>query len=278
MTPTEAKQRAIKALEELSADLAAGRSDRLTAYLETMGRFRSYSWRNQWLIAWQYPDATRVAGFRTWISLGRHVRKGEKGIMILAPMTFKRKGEAGEQGTPDEADDAQDERITLFRPVYVFDIEQTEGEPLPEIAKPQGEPGEWLARLKAFAAAESIEIAYQHVPGTLGTSAGGRITIKPDLDPAYEFDVLAHELAHELLHPRARRREMSPALKETEAQAVSAAVCAAVGLDCRQNSADYIHMAGDPKALSDSLAAIHDAAMRIIGWLTAGAEAAGVAA
>lgn len=268
MTPSDAKERATQALRDLSADLAAGKSERLTAYLESMRHFHGYSWRNSMLIAWQCPDATRVAGFRTWLQLGRHVRKGEKGIMILAPMTFRRRGESeGETGETDEPE--SNERVTLFRAVYVFDVTQTEGDALPEIAKPQGEPGELLERLKAFTAAESIALAYEHVPGALGTSAGGRITLELGLDPGYEFAVLAHELGHELLHRTERRRETTPALRETEAQAVAAAVCAAAGVECRDNSADYIQLCGDPKALGDSLAAIHGAAMRIIDGLTA---------
>jgi antirestriction protein ArdC len=266
MTPADAKERAAQALRELGADLAAGKSDRLTAYLETMRRFRRYSWRNCMMIAIQCPEATHVAGFRTWLQLGRHVRKGEHGILILAPMSCRVKGES--QGEPGDTDAGEPERVTFFRGVYVFDESQTEGEPLPQIAKPKGEPGELLERLKTWTMAQGIEIVYQHVRGALGTSGGGQITIEPGLAPAYEFDVLAHELGHELLHPIERRREMTKELKETEAQAVAAAVCAAAGVQCGANSADYIHMAGDPKALSDSLSAIYQAATRIIDGLT----------
>src|ERR1700686_951811 len=90
--PTEKAQKiAEEALDRLSAELAAGRSEALQKYLATMGRFHRYSWGNTLLIASQRPDAPHVAGFHAWHQLGRSVKKGEKGIMILAPMVFKQK-------------------------------------------------------------------------------------------------------------------------------------------------------------------------------------------
>jgi hypothetical protein len=85
----QAKQIATKAIEELSQALEAGHSEKLREYLGAMARFHRYSWHNVMLIASQRPDATHVAGFHTWQQLGRFVKKGAKGIMILAPIVRK---------------------------------------------------------------------------------------------------------------------------------------------------------------------------------------------
>lgn len=84
------------ALEQLSAALEQGHSETLATYLNTLARFHNYSFGNVMLIAFQKPDATHVAGFNTWKKLGRHVKKGEKGIAILAPMIYRRKGRRAE--------------------------------------------------------------------------------------------------------------------------------------------------------------------------------------
>src|SRR4029077_442871 len=91
MTADQLKTLTTDALDKLAALLDEGHSDRLTALLKTMGRFHKYSWHNVALIAAQCPTATRVAGFKTWRTLGRFVRKGEKGIAILAPIIGRRR-------------------------------------------------------------------------------------------------------------------------------------------------------------------------------------------
>jgi hypothetical protein len=101
------------ALNKLATLLDEGHSDRLTALLKTMARFHKYSWHNVYLIAAQNPAATRVAGFQTWRSLGRFVRRGEKGIAILAPIVGRRNAEAG---------DDDPKSLVGFRAVHVFDI------------------------------------------------------------------------------------------------------------------------------------------------------------
>src|SRR5207244_9968641 len=94
--------------------------------LEQAARFHRYSWRNSLLIALQRPEATRVAGYRTWQSLGRQVRRGEHGIAILAPMVYRKRDDAEET----------DALVVLrgFKVVSVFDVAQTEGEELPDVA------------------------------------------------------------------------------------------------------------------------------------------------
>ncbi len=128
------------ALEMLARLLDQGHSEQLTALLKTMARFHQYSWHNVSLIACQRPTATRVAGFQTWRSLKRHVRKGEKGIAILAPILGRRDREG-------EVD--QTRVVVGFRAAYVFDVEQTDGEPLPATSDASGDPGDKTAWLKA---------------------------------------------------------------------------------------------------------------------------------
>jgi len=92
-------------------------------FAETRATFHRYSFGNCQLIAYQRPDATQVAGFKSWQTLGRQVRKGERAIRILAPMSVKERDEQGNE---------TDARLTFFRAVPVFDISQTDGDPLPE--------------------------------------------------------------------------------------------------------------------------------------------------
>ena len=112
MTADALKKITTDALDTLAALLDEGHSEQLTALLKTMARFHKYSWHNVALIASQRPTATRVAGFQTWRSLGRYVRKGEKGIAILAPIVRRREAES-------ESDNAR--TVFGFRVAHVFD-------------------------------------------------------------------------------------------------------------------------------------------------------------
>jgi hypothetical protein len=122
-------------VQHLIAQLEAGHSEVLTQYLTTMARFHKYSLGNVLLIASQKPEASHVAGIFTWNQLGRKVKKGEKGIMIFAPMIAKKRSKKDSDAREDS-----DSRTTAspalvgFRPVYVWDIAQTEGKELPRLA------------------------------------------------------------------------------------------------------------------------------------------------
>src|SRR5262249_52037855 len=158
------------ALDMLAALLDEGHSDQLTALLKSMARFHKYSWHNVCLISTQRPSATRVAGFQTWRTMGRFVRKGEKGIAIIAPLVGRREAES-------DGDNAR--TVVGFRAAYVFDVAQTEGEPLPELAQAFGEPGGRLAALKAAIVSAGINLEYvDDLDGALGTSHGGRIRVR----------------------------------------------------------------------------------------------------
>ena len=125
-------------LTELTEQLEAGNTARLDAYLTAMSRFHQYSVGNLMLILAQRPDATQVAGFHTWRSLGRAVKRGEKGILIVAPMVLRTQRA---EDVPARGDDGGEQRPRLaFRAVHVFDVSQTEGDPLPEPARAGGDP------------------------------------------------------------------------------------------------------------------------------------------
>ena len=249
-----------KALDDLAAALEAGKSDTLERFLTIAGRFPRYSFRNVMLIATQRPDATQVAGFNTWKALGRFVKKGEKGIVIIAPMRFRR----DDPEPPAAVEGVVPDCGMRFKAVYVFDVSQTDGEPLGDISQVTGDPGRSIEQLKAAIAARGITLEYSAELGTAeGRSSGGRIELTPGLAAAHEFEVLAHELAHEILHHAGERRPRR--VEELEAEAVAFAVCTAVGLEAKTAAADYIQLyQGNPAMLAASLERIQEAAAAIL--------------
>jgi N-terminal domain of anti-restriction factor ArdC len=121
-TPNSTAELASNALASLATALESGKSEALTSYLSVMARFHNYSWNNCLLIALQRPDATHVAGFHAWLKLGRHVRKGEKGIAILAPILCKLHADGSEEKHQDESGlNSALCRLVGFRTAYVFD-------------------------------------------------------------------------------------------------------------------------------------------------------------
>ena len=203
--------------EKLEESLKQGRSDDLLKYLATVSKFYNYSMRNLMLIWQQNEDATMVAGFRAWHKLGRTVKKGEKGIGIFAPMRFKKKEGQGGENTSKSANDKENQMIG-FRVVHVFDVSQTEGDPLPELATVTGDVGDKLDQLKQVVTSNGIELAFESIDrNALGYSTGGKIVIEESLDDAKAFQVLAHELAHERLHHDERKGKTTKKVRETEA-------------------------------------------------------------
>lgn len=263
-TQNNAKQLAENALDQLAVALESGKSEALVNYLAVMARFHRYSWNNCLLIALQRPGASHVAGFHTWRKFGRHVRKGAKGIAILAPMVSKKKA---------EGEDTEDEqtRVFGFRTAYVFDVADTEGEELPEFATVSGDPQHYTERLKEFIAANGITLEYtDRIAPAKGISQGGTILVLPGLSPAETTSVLAHEVAHELLHRGARRAETNKTIRETEAEAVAFVVCHAIGLETGTAASDYIQLwQGDKATLSESLQFIQSTAIQILTALGA---------
>ena len=161
-----------------------------------------------------------------------------------------------------------------FRTAYVFDVEQTEGAPLPQPSEVQGDPGDATARLKAAIAACGIILEYaSDLGGALGVSCGGRIQVLTGLSTASEFAVLSHEYAHELLH-RGSDRPESRNTRELEAEAVAFVVGQAVGLEVAEAARDYIHLyRGDSSALTASLDRIQRTASSILQSIRVGENA-----
>lgn len=257
-----------QSLDALGKELDAGKSDQLVTYLKVLSRFHRYSFGNIMLIALQRPDATHVAGFHAWKKLGRSVNKGERGIKILAPVIRKKRFDSDEDESENDQTGSKP-RPVGFRTAYVFDIKQTDGDDLPDFAKVAGEPGSYIEAIRSQIAEAGIKFETDFIEGgALGASAGGTITVRPELPAAEEFAVLAHEFAHELLHRGERRAETTKLIRETEAEAVAFAVCHAVGLETGTASSDYIQLYnGSSETLQDSLGHIRDCAARILGGL-----------
>ena len=272
MKREEAMELATNGFDKLCDALAQGKSDTLVTYLNVMARFHRYSFRNSLLIAMQRPGATRVAGYRKWQELGRHVKKGEKGIAILAPMVYKRDADkqAAANGSGEETSDNDPQKVVSgFRVVHVYDVEQTDGKPLPEFAAVNGNAGIWLDKLEQVVRANGIELDYQEDLGSAeGVSTGGTISVLSSLSDAKKTLVLLHEHAHELLHKGARRKETTKTIRETEAEAVAFVVAQAIGLDAEQHASDYIQLYnGDAETLQESMEFIQRTAMQIIAAL-----------
>ena len=258
--PTQALIR--QAVDYLIQQLEAGHSDTLAAYLRTMGRFHEYSFGNILQIARQRPTATRVGGYGKWKELGRFVKRGEKGIQILAPVTgYRRKRDEGQ-----EENESEPQRVLIgFRAVYVFDYEQTEGADLPELNHTiTGDVGGNRDRLIEFLVSQTIALEFdESIAPALGVSYGGRIALLPGQSKAEEFTTLVHETAHELLHRNERRSFTTKILRETEAEAFI--VGQSVGLDMGTASSDYIQLYnGNASLVAESLEAVQHAASTIL--------------
>ncbi|ULR39694.1 ArdC-like ssDNA-binding domain-containing protein [Thermus sp. NEB1569] len=216
-------------LTRLAHELAQGHTEAFLDYLKAMGRFHRYSFRNTLLIWLQKPEATLVAGLRTWNELGRRVRKGEKGIRILAPVV-RRVVEVDEEGKEVEV-----EQVVGFRTAVVFDISQTEGQPLPEPPMNRGSEDLFPRLLEAcpFRVVEA-SLGERH-----GDTDGQVIRVNRDLPPGEKAATLLHEWAHALLHFDEAGRGLPRGVKELEAEAVAYAVGTRLGLEM-VGARDYI--------------------------------------
>jgi antirestriction protein ArdC len=222
-------------------------SDDWLAYLDTQRKFHRYSFGNCLLIGMQCPDATHVAGFRKWLELGRHVRKGEKGIAILAPIVHRFKRENEETGETETIVGSP----RGFRCVYVFDISQTDGDDLPElpISKLQGnDPGELYTALREVAASIGFTVQEDYLDGPNGycRHSDKVIAVEVRNEPLQQVKTLAHELAHAILHEDRDAFDREQA--ELEAESVAYIVCADLGIDSSAYSFGYLASWGSNKA------------------------------
>ncbi|MFH1133737.1 MAG: ArdC-like ssDNA-binding domain-containing protein [Nanoarchaeota archaeon] len=260
----------INQVESELKELAEG-TDRAKAseffqeYLDAASRFWNYSFHNQLLIRSQFRQPTRVAGYRTWESMGRKVRKGEKGIRILAPAT-KRANEPA-----DEYKEQKEEFVLYFFTVCVFDISQTEGKPLPELdIEIKGDDKACLLdRILGFCKERGILVDFKDLDqGWLGASMGRRIVIDEKLSVNSKVNTLLHEVAHELLHRDSDREGLSRQQKEIQAEGTAYVVSKALGIEAK--SFDYLALYdADFKRIMENLQAIAEAAKLILKGLKA---------
>jgi len=213
----------------------AAQSAELTRYLTTLSRFYTYSAHNCALIAMQRPDATRVAGYRAWQTMGRQVVKGAKGIAILCPAPIKGKTDAG--------DDAV---IALrFRTGYVFDAADTDGADLPALTVHAVEGDRYdalLRQLIEIAERGGLSVTFKDrlVQDANGVSYGdGRIALKQANPAGNLCKTLCHEIAHERMHRAEERRSFTTQQVECQAEAVAYCLCAALNVPT-PNSPTYL--------------------------------------
>jgi len=257
-TTTGGQDRLAALHEQISDGVAAlVESDGWRAMLDTAAKFHSYSLGNLLLIGGQAPQATRVAGFRSWQSVGRQVRKGERGIAILAPCTYRPKTSSSttdstreqpqdERGGP-AAPAASGKQLRGFRVVHVFALHQTEGAPLPEVAPTlltgQAPAGLW-ADLASQVAGYGYALERGDCAGANGYTDPTRLVVRvrDDIDEAQAVKTLAHELGHlECGHVTDLPTYATCRGRcEVEAESIAYVVAAAHGLDASGYTFAYV--------------------------------------
>ena len=233
-------------LDDLQEDVETAReSEQFEQWLSVQAQFHDYSFRNSILIRRQCPEATRVAGYRAWQDLGRQVQSGEEAIWIRAPLRARVCPSCGEfvQGHGECSEETPTEEwpqtVVGFRSVAVFDISQTEGEPLPELERAAHGEGDWLLDVLQQIAGE-WDIAVRIIAdkewphgtawGVYGTS-DERIDLRNRENTADLARTFLHELAHARLHPETPEDSKQAAAFELDAEATAAIVGRHVGLD-----------------------------------------------
>jgi hypothetical protein len=193
------------------------------------------------------------------------VKKGEKGIPILAPVLCYRRKKDSEA----EKDTSEQPQAVLagFRIVHVWDYSLTTGPDLPQPATVTGEVGECLDQLIEFVHRQGIELEYnERIAPALGVSYGGKIALLPGQSKAETLTTHVHELAHEILHSIERRTTTTATVRETEAEAVAFVVGQAIGLEMGTAASDYIlTYAGNVALLTESLEVIQRTSAVILG-------------
>ncbi len=233
----------------------ARKSEEMQKYLDFVAKFHQYSPSNIFLIMLTKPDATHVAGFQAWKKMNRRVKKGEHGIPIFAPMIHKE----------DPDDDKSPKVLSGFRVVYVFDVSQTDGEPLPPV--PDWKSPETNAKLNEklirFAESRGITVAFKDLPGeTQGVSMGGVIEISPEAGTK----TLIHEIAHELMHHKVATSSRHD-VREMEAESVAYVVSRYFGITSL-NCPNYILLSGgDRHTFTEVMISSVQASLEIIKYI-----------
>ena len=287
-------------LQQITAGIEQGikelfESEKYMRYLSVMSRFHRYSVNNTMLIYMQKPDATLVAGYNKWKNqFERHVKKGEHGITIIAPTPFKKKIEE-QKLDPDtkapildaEGKAVMEEReveIPMFRPVKVFDVSQTDGKPLPELASSlSGNVQNYEAFMEALRRSAPVPLSMEPMAANMDgyfSPDQQRIAIRAGMSEVQTVSAAVHEIAHSKLHNYAKAQEEAaragdkepPKKKdrnteEVEAESISYAVCQYYGIQTGENSFGYIANWSQGKELPElraSLETINKAAGELI--------------
>ena len=265
-------------------------SERYKEYLRVMSKFHNYSFNNTLLIAMQKPDASLVAGFSAWKNnFGRNVMKGQKGIKIIAPSPFKIRQEVekidphtqkpiiGKDGKP--VTEEKEIKIPAYKVVSVFDVSQTEGKELPDIAVDEltGDVDRYKDFFAALEKTSPVPIAFENIEG--GSHGyyhleDKRIAINEGMSELQTLKTTIHEIAHAKLHDidlNAPKDEQQPHIdrrtREVEAESVAYTVCQHYGLDTSDYSFGYVAGWSSGRELSElksSLETIRSAAAEII--------------
>ena len=265
-------------------------SERYREYLKVMSKFHNYSFNNTLLIAMQKPDASLVAGFSAWKNnFGRNVMKGQKGIKIIAPSPFKIRQEVekidphtqkpiiGKDGKP--VTEEKEITIPAYKVVSVFDVSQTEGKELPDIAVDEltGDVDRYKDFFAALEKTSPVPIAFENIEG--GSHGyyhleDKRIAINEGMSELQTLKTAIHEIAHAKLHDidlNAPKDEQQPHIdrrtREVEAESVAYTVCQHYGLDTSDYSFGYVAGWSSGRELSElksSLETIRSAAAEII--------------
>ena len=270
-------------------------SERYREYLKVMSKFHNYSFRNTVLIAMQKPDASLVAGFSAWKNnFERNVMKGQKGIKIIAPSPYKIKQEMqkidphtqkpviGKDGKP--VTEEKEVTIPAYKVVSVFDVSQTEGKELPDIAVDEltGDVDRYKDFFAALEKTSPVPIAFENIEG--GSHGyyhleDKRIAINEGMSELQTLKTAIHEIAHAKLHDidlNAPKDEQQPHVdrrtREVEAESVAYTVCQHYGLDTSDYSFGYVAGWSSGRELSElksSLETIRNAAAEIINSIDA---------
>ena len=282
-----------KQLKEISERLEQGvkeifTSERYTEYLNTMSKFHNYSFNNTLLITMQKPEATLVAGYQAWQKkFNRHVKRGEKGIQIIAPAPIREKKEIEKidpvTKEPVIGDDGQPETeivemvIPRFRVTTVFDVSQTEGEPIAELEVPEltGSVQFYDTFMEALQNISPVPIRMMQIEGEAKGyyhQTEKYIAIQEDMSNLQTMKTGVHEVSHALLHDRevmdAEGVLKDQTTKEVEAESIAYIVCNHFGLDTSEYSFTYIASwceSKDMKALRASMDTIRKTSAEVIG-------------
>ena len=264
-------------------------SEKFKEYLTTMSKFYNYSFNNTLLIAMQKPDATLIAGYTSWQrNFDRHVMKGEKGIKILAPAPYKAQEErekidpATQKPVLDADGKPVTETVEVLRPAFkvvsVFDVSQTDGKELPDIAVDEltGSVENYAAFFEAPKQESPVPISFEDIPGGAKgyfSHVENRIAIQDGMSEIQTVKTAIHEIAHAKLHAIKPDEKVAPEerkdrhTKEVEAESVAYTVCQRYGIETSGYSFGYI--AGwssdkDTKELKGSLETIRSTAAEMI--------------